>query len=116
MCEAKTAYPIYASSSGGAGCGGNACGPFHTLGEQNETAGTKGNITGQAAVASTRYFLDAHGNFARERNLRDRYQSETCTMRSRAVPRSAAGTKPPETKAATRMPPSQLVCFSPRSG
>jgi hypothetical protein len=66
LCEAKTAYPIYATATGGPNCGGNDCGTFHTLGEQNETAGTKGNITGQAAVASTRYFLDAHGNFARE--------------------------------------------------
>ena len=66
MCEAKTAYPIYASSSGGTGCGGNACGPFHTLGEQNETAGSAGNITGVAAMASTRYHLGADGSFARE--------------------------------------------------
>ena len=66
MCEAKTAYPIYPSSSGGANCDGNDCGPFHTLGEQNETAGSKGNITGVAAIASTRYSLDADGHFARE--------------------------------------------------
>eukprot|EP01043_Picozoa_sp_COSAG02_P060921 COSAG02_NODE_8066_length_2722_cov_2.690431_5_plen_453_part_00 len=66
LCEAKTGYAIYPTSSGGANCGGNRCGPFHTLGEQNETAGSKGNITGTAAVASTRYFLDADGNFARE--------------------------------------------------
>ena len=65
MCEAKTAYPIYASSSGGADCGGNACGPFHTLGEQNETAGSAGNITGLAAMASTRYYLGPDGGFAR---------------------------------------------------
>jgi hypothetical protein len=47
-------------------CGGNRCGAFHTLGIQNETTGSKGNITGTASVASTRYFLGAGGNFARE--------------------------------------------------
>ena len=66
MCEAKTGYAIYPVSSGAPNCGGNRCGAFHTLGEQNETTGTKGNLTGLAAIASTRYFLDADGNFARE--------------------------------------------------
>ena len=66
MCEAKTGYAIYPASSGAANCGGNRCGAFHTLGEQNQTAGSKGNLTGLAAIASTRYFLDADGNFARE--------------------------------------------------
>ena len=37
-----------------------------TKGELNETTGTKSNLTGLAGVASTRYFLDSDGNFARE--------------------------------------------------
>lgn len=58
LCDAKTAYAIYPRSAGGADCGGNDCGDFHTLGEQNETAGSKSNITGVAAVASTRYLIE----------------------------------------------------------
>ena len=42
LCEAKTGYAIYPTSSGGANCGGNRCGAFHTLGIQNETTGSKG--------------------------------------------------------------------------
>lgn len=66
LCDAKTAYAIYPSSTGGANCGGNECGDFHTLGEQNETAGGRSNITGVAAVSSTHYFLNGDGHFARK--------------------------------------------------
>jgi hypothetical protein len=65
-CDAKTSDAFYPSPTGGANCGGNDCGTFRTIGEMNETVGTKSNLTGLAAVASTRYFLDSDGNFARE--------------------------------------------------
>eukprot|EP00729_Bicosta_minor_P014957 gene14957-35105_t len=67
MCDAKTSDAFYPKpTDGGAGCGGNDCGQFRTIGELNETTGTKSNLTGLAGVASTRYFLDSDGNFARE--------------------------------------------------
>ena len=65
LCDAKTDHAVYASAAGGAGCGGGDCGAFRTSGEQNETVGSAGNITGSASVASTRYFV-ADGGFARE--------------------------------------------------
>eukprot|EP00937_MAST-01D_sp_MAST-1D-sp2_P005122 g5122.t1 len=67
LCDAKTAYAVYpGDGSGGTGCGGNDCGAFRTSGNQNETTGGAGNITGRAAATSTRYFLDANGDIARE--------------------------------------------------
>ena len=44
------------------------------------------------------------------------YQSTRCVVRLFQLPRTFGGTNPPLTKAATRMPPSQLLCFSPRRG
>lgn len=44
------------------------------------------------------------------------YQSAIVQTSGDVVLRSAAGTKPPLTNAAVRMPPSQFECFSPRSG
>ena len=39
-----------------------------------------------------------------------------CIEKVARVPRSDAGMRPPEIKDAERMPPSQFVCFVPRSG
>mmetsp|Transcript_45579 Transcript_45579/g.99284 ORF Transcript_45579/g.99284 Transcript_45579/m.99284 type:complete len:218 (+) Transcript_45579:205-858(+) len=50
------------------------------------------------------------------RRQRVAYQSAMCRRPSLQLPRSLPGMKPPETKAATLMPPSKLLYLPPRKG
>merc|ERR1719174_1309855 len=71
----KTWYTLVFNDSC-AGCGAGTSriarpgpsitGPFHTLGHLNLTRGSKDNVTGTGAVASTHFSVDANGEFVRK--------------------------------------------------